>query len=266
MAIAWNLSQGVARSGPCPRVYWTWARNERWSACGSRRRCGTSGVEGGVSGTSRTGLSLIGAEDSSAGEAGPGGNDTSPALRECSRERALQKGSLAGPSWGTWDQGRMAHASLGVCGRRYSRGLRRDRPLGGGPFHQGCGHEVIEGCGGCQPERPPPARVPWRGRAHPRRPGGRARGPGGDRVDEAVRGERVHHLLQLLLVRLRDGGDGPRREAHHHGGGRRPHREPRLAVRQRHLDVRDACLPEAPDDTALPGAGQRPVGGAELEG
>jgi len=70
--MAWNLSQGVARSGPCPRVYWTCARNERWSACGSRRRCGTSGVEGGVSGTSRTGLSLIGPEDSSAGEAGPG--------------------------------------------------------------------------------------------------------------------------------------------------------------------------------------------------
>ena len=44
---------------------------------------------------------------------------------------------------------------------------------------------------------------------------------------EALRGQRVHHLVQLLLVRLRDGRRGPRRQAHHDGGRLRPHRESR---------------------------------------
>ena len=67
--------------------------------------------------------------------------------------------------------------------------------------------------------------------------------------------------MQLLLVRLRHDRRRPRRQAHHDGGRLRPHREPRVAVRQRHFDVRDAHLAEAAHDAPLPGAGQRPLGG-----
>ena len=65
---------------------------------------------------------------------------------------------------------------------------------------------------------------------------------------EALGRQRVHDLVQLLLVRVRDDRRRPRRQAHHDGGRLRPHRQSRLAVRQRHLDVRDARLSQAPDD------------------
>ena len=65
---------------------------------------------------------------------------------------------------------------------------------------------------------------------------------GRDEGPEALGRQRVHHLLQLLLVRLRHDRRRPRRQAVEDGGRLRPHRQSRVAVRQGHLDVRDARL------------------------
>ena len=48
------------------------------------------------------------------------------------------------------------------------------------------------------------------------------------------------------------------------GGRLRPRGQPRIAVRQGHLDVRDARLAAAQPGAALPRAGQRPMGGNHL--
>ena len=94
----------------------------------------------------------------------------------------------------------------------------------------------------------------------PRRP----RVQGRDARVQAVGRQRVHDLLQLLLVRVRHDRRGPRRQAADDGGRLRPHREPRVAVREGHVDVRDARLAAAAQHAALPRAGQRPLGGHHL--
>jgi hypothetical protein len=57
-----------------------------------------------------------------------------------------------------------------------------------------------------------------------------------------------------------------RRKAHRYGGRLRPHREPRIAVRQGHIHVRDTRLAEPAQDPPLPSTGQRPLGGHLLGG
>ena len=62
---------------------------------------------------------------------------------------------------------------------------------------------------------------------------------------EAFGSQRVHHHLQLLLVRVRNDCRRPRRQAPEDGGRRRPHRESWGPCVKGSFDVRDACFPAA---------------------
>ena len=114
-----------------------------------------------------------------------------------------------------------------------------------------------------QSPRPVEAHPRRRRRTRARRLARRFRDAGRHAGSEALEHQRVHHLLQLLLVRMRNGCRRPGRQAGLDGRRLRPHREPRILVRQRHLHVRHARVAEAADDAPLPGAGKRPLGGAE---
>ncbi len=144
-------------------------------------------------------------------------------------------------------RGRRAHGRVARM-RRSSESHRRNRRWM---------HTAVDN----QPQRPVQADLRRRRRTRARRAPRRSRDAGRDEGLEALGRQRVHHLVQLLLVRVRHDRRRPRRQAPEDGGRLRPHRESRVAVRQRHFDVRDARLPAAAHDAPLPGAGQRPLGG-----
>ena len=88
------------------------------------------------------------------------------------------------------------------------------------------------------------------GRRHGRRPRARRRARSRRRPCRGARAQarqrqRVHDLLQLLLVRLRHGRGRARRQAHLARRRLRPRRQPRLAVREGHGDVPDPRVARA---------------------
>ena len=129
------------------------------------------------------------------------------------------------------------HCTRGVAMREFPS-------LRGRPNSQRSRGRVGARPGGGQPARPPPARLSRRRRAHPRGSGRRSGGAGGAgsmklaEVSEFTTSCNFCSCGCGMVAAVRDG------KLIDHGGGLRPHRQPRLAVRQRHRDVATHASPK----------------------